>query len=185
MGEPDLRLPIFPEERIMAKQKKLLRLFLDIIEIYIPIAGFVALFLSFILQIVSRYVFRHPLVWPYELSQFGYLWTILLGACYASRGDEHIVFSIAYESASAKVRKAFNIINYSLTIVFFSIPIPATILFYKFYMKRYSAVFNFPLGIIYFAFVPFIVITICRSILRLVKCLKKDTMEKHDAEAQV
>ncbi len=169
----------------MAKPKKLFHLFLDILEIYIPVAAFVALFLSFILQIVSRYVFRHPLVWPYELSQFGYLWTILLGACYASRTDEHIVFSIAYESASPKVRKAFDIINYSLTIVFFCIPIPATFLFYKFYMKRYSAVFNFPLGIIYFAFVPFVVITICRSVFRLVKCLKKNLTENGDVEAQV
>jgi C4-dicarboxylate transporter, DctQ subunit len=175
----------FLQEHIMAQVKKIFHVLLDIIEIYIPIAAFVALFVSFILQIASRYIFRHPLVWPYELSQFGYIWTILLGACYVSRNDEHIVFSIAYESASTKVRKAFDIINYSLTIFFFCIPIPATIQFYKFYMTRYSAVFNFPLGIIYFAFVPFTVISICRSISRLVKCFKKGDIEKHPGEANV
>ena len=52
-------------------------------------------------------------------------------------------------------------------------------------MTRYSAVFNFPLGIIYFAFVPFVVITICRSVFRLVKCLKKNPTENKDVEAQV
>jgi len=55
------------------KLKKIFHVFLDIVEIYIPIVTFSALFIAFILQIVSRYVFRHPLVWPYELSQFGYL----------------------------------------------------------------------------------------------------------------
>ena len=155
----------------MRKLKKALKILLDIVEIYLPTATFVGLFIAFIIQIVSRYVFRHPLVWPYELSQFGYLWTIMLGACYASRDNGHIVFSIAWESASPKVRKIYDILNYALTIVFFCLPIPATIKFYQFYMTRYSAVFNFPLGIIYFGYVPFMLITICRSSVRLVKCL--------------
>jgi len=167
------------------KRKKIFHIFLDVIELYTPIAAFVALFIAFILQIVSRYIFRHPLVWPYELSQFGYLWTILLGACYVSRNDEHIVFSIAYEAASPKVRKFFDIVNYSLTILLFGISIPATIQFYKFYMTRRSAVFNFPLGIIYFAFVPFVVITICRSFSRLMKCFKKSEGQQVPKETKV
>lgn len=168
----------------MTKLKKALKILLDIIEIYLPMATFSALFIAFILQIVSRYLFRHPLVWPYELSQFGYLWTIMLGACYASRSDSHIVFSIAYETASPNLRKAYDIINYSLTIIFFVLPIPATIKFYQFYMTRYSAVFNFPLGIIYFGFVPFMLITICRSAVRLVKCLAPKKAEGKDKEAR-
>ncbi|MHB0897173.1 MAG: TRAP transporter small permease [Spirochaetales bacterium] len=168
----------------MTKLKKALKILLDIIEIYLPMATFSALFIAFILQIVSRYIFRRPLVWPYELSQFGYLWTIMLGACYTSRNDSHIVFSIAYEAASPNVKKIYDIINYSLTIIFFSIPIPATIKFYQFYMTRYSAVFNFPLGIIYFGFVPFVLITICRSAARLVKCLSPKKAEGKNKEAR-
>jgi len=169
----------------MLKLKKIGHVFLDILEIYIPILTFCALFIAFILQIVSRYVFRHPLVWPYELSQFGYLWTILLGASFVTRKDEHIVFSIAYESASKKVRKIYDIINYSLTILLFSIPIPATIKFYQFYMTRYSAVFHFPLGIIYFAFVPFTVVTLCRSIIRLIHCFKNEESASSTKEAHI
>lgn len=168
----------------MTKPKKALKFLLDIVEVYLPMATFAALFVAFILQIASRYVFRHPLVWPYELSQFGYLWTITLGACYASRDDSHIVFSIAYEAASPKVRKIYDIVNYSLTIAFFCLPIPATVKFYQFYMTRYSAVFNFPLGIIYFGFVPFVLITICRSAARLVKCLSPKKAEGADKEAR-
>ena len=145
------------------------RILLDIIELYIPAAAFIVLFVSFILQIASRYVFRHPLVWPYELAQFSYLWLILLGTCFAERTEENIVFSIAYDSMGPKVKKIAEILHHLIIVMLFGLIIPSTIRFYEFYMTRHSAVFKFPLGIVYFAFAPFIVLTIARNVLKLIK----------------
>ncbi len=170
----------------MEKSMKLFRKAMDLIELYVPALAFMTLFVAFILQVVSRYVFRNPLVWPFELSQFAYLWTILLGACYAGRKtDGNIVFSIAYEAASPAVRRVFDFVHHALVVILFGVSIPATVQFYRFYMTRYSAVFNFPLGIVYFAFVPFVLITLGRSLYGLVKCVTRKEAARPPKETQL
>jgi TRAP-type C4-dicarboxylate transport system permease small subunit len=44
------------------------------------------------LQVVSRYVFRHPFDWPEELARFFFVWVALLGAALALKRGAH--FSI-------------------------------------------------------------------------------------------
>jgi len=44
------------------------------------------------LQVVSRYVFRHPFDWPEELARFLFVWVALLGAALALKRGAH--FSI-------------------------------------------------------------------------------------------
>ena len=77
--------------------KKCFQAVMDFIEIYMPMCWFILLFVAFILQIISRYIFNNPLVWPYELAQISYVWIITLGCCYAQRTDDNIVFSVIYE----------------------------------------------------------------------------------------
>jgi TRAP-type C4-dicarboxylate transport system permease small subunit len=168
----------------MKKKKDPFNILADVIELYIPMAAFLLLFTSFILQIVSRYIFRSPLVWPYELSQIAYLWTILLGASFAARTNENIVFSLVHDAAPPKVQRIFDIISDVLTVVLFGMMIPASIEFYRFYMTRYSAVFDVQLGIVYFAFVPFVIFTILRSLSRLTKCWKKIEPAEHCEEGK-
>lgn len=44
------------------------------------------------LQVISRYVFRHPFDWPEELARFLFVWVALLGAALALKRGAH--FSI-------------------------------------------------------------------------------------------
>lgn len=44
------------------------------------------------LQVISRYVFRHPFDWPEELARFLFVWVALLGAALAFKRGAH--FSI-------------------------------------------------------------------------------------------
>ena len=81
----------------MGVWKKCFQAVMDFIEIYMPMCWFILLFVAFILQIISRYIFNNPLVWPYELAQISYVWIITLGCCYAQRTDDNIVFSVIYE----------------------------------------------------------------------------------------
>jgi TRAP-type C4-dicarboxylate transport system permease small subunit len=130
------------------------------------------LFIAFILQIVSRYVFNNPLVWPYELAQIAYVWVITLGCCYAQRTDDNIVFSIVYEMVGENVRKIFRLVQDVLIVGVFVYMIPANIDFYQFYFTRYSSVFKVPLGFVYFGFAIFQIITICRYIKDLGLCIR-------------
>ncbi len=74
----------------------------DIVEIYIPVASFVIMFLVFILQIFCRYVLRQPLQWAYEVTVSCYLWTVVLGACLAQRSHSHVVFTLIYDKLGVK-----------------------------------------------------------------------------------
>ena len=145
---------------------------LKTIELYIPALMFLALFISFILQIVSRYIFRNPMVWPYELAQFGYVWVILLGAGYCSRDDDHIVFSVVYESVPESVRTVFQYISDLLTLLLFGVSIPALVSFYEFFFTRFSTVLRIPLGLVYLPFGIYTVSTIFRVFFSLVDRLK-------------
>lgn len=152
------------------------------IELYVPALMFLALFISFILQIVSRYIFRNPMVWPYELAQFGYVWVILLGAGYCSRDDDHIVFSVVYESVPERIRTIFDYISDVLTLVIFGVTIPALISFYEFFFTRFSTVLRIPLGLVYLPFGIYTVSTMLRVFFSIVDRVKS-SRAKHKSIA--
>ena len=60
--------------------KKIGRWIADIIEIHLPNAVFVVLFLVFLLNVFFRYVLRNPLNWTFELSVNAFVIVGLLGA---------------------------------------------------------------------------------------------------------
>lgn len=157
---------------MMEKCKKALRVLLDVIEVYVPMIMFSALFIAFILQIVSRYIFRNPLVWPYELAQIGYVWVILLGAGYCARSDDHIVFSVVYESVPPLVKRIFDVVADLMTICLFALTIPALISFYEFFFTRFSTVFRVPLGVVYFPFAIYTAESIIRAVVGLIRHLR-------------
>ena len=161
----------------MAKARKIWQVFMDIIEVYIPSITIITLFIAFILQIFSRYVLRAPMVWPYEVAQISYVVAIMLGTCYAERAQENICFSILYDAMPPVVRKIFDIIADLMIVAVLGYSLYSLIDFYAFFMTRYSVVLKVPLGIVYFPYVPFVLITICRFARRLIHVLRTPAAE--------
>ena len=73
--------------------KKVGKFIRDCVELYIPIAAFLIMFAVFVVQIIARYVFKNPMQWAYEVTVMGYLWMVVLGACYAYRDRSHVTFT--------------------------------------------------------------------------------------------
>ncbi len=157
---------------------------LKTVELYVPALMFLALFISFILQIVSRYLFRNPLVWPYEVAQFGYVWVILLGAGYCSRDDDHIVFSVVYESVPERLRTIFDYISDVLTLLIFGVSIPALVSFYAFFFTRFSTVLRIPLGLVYLPFGIYTVSTMFRVFFSMVDRARASLNKRKSAAAK-
>ena len=65
----------------MRQIKKAGRWFADLIEVYLPIAVFVALFLAFLTNVFFRYVVKDPQNWTFEFSVNAFVVVGLLGAC--------------------------------------------------------------------------------------------------------
>ena len=126
----------------MKKTRNILDKLMDVVEIWIPSAMMLALFLAFLIQIASRYLFNRPLVWPYELSQLAYLWVITLGCNYAQRTDENIVFSVVYDLVPVTVQKIFDLISSLLVSGIFLVVLPKEEMPYEFQYDDRPAAFG-------------------------------------------
>ena len=145
---------------------------MDILEIYIPSISIITLFVAFFMQIFSRYVLNTPMVWPYEVAQISYVIAIMLGTCYADRTQENINFSIVYDAVSPKMQKVFDLVSHAMIVGVLGFSLHSLIPFYEFFMTRYYVVLKVPLGIVYFPYVPFVIITICRYLKRLIHLIR-------------
>ena len=51
----------------------------DVVLEVITDLSFLVIFCTFMLAIVSRYFFKRPVTWSYEISVLGYIWTMFFG----------------------------------------------------------------------------------------------------------
>ena len=87
------------------------KLFLDILEIYIPMLLFLVLFLCFLIGIVYRYFLKNPQSWTFELSSICYLGVGVLAWGVSHRTEEHIVFDMLYNKVSDRIQCLIRVIN--------------------------------------------------------------------------
>lgn len=82
----------------MAKAKIIGKKIMDVLGIVIPSITFVVIFVTFMISIVSRYCFKTPVTWSYEVSVLGYMWTMFFGVGKAMETDDHVVFGLIYDT---------------------------------------------------------------------------------------
>jgi C4-dicarboxylate transporter, DctQ subunit len=70
-----------------------------------------AIFLTFILQIVSRYVVRQPLGWTLEANLLAWLWLVFWSAAFTLKEDDHVRFTVLCDNARPKVRRVYMLIT--------------------------------------------------------------------------
>ncbi len=69
-----------------------------------------AMFLSFMLQIISRYVINHPLGWTLEACLMTWLWVVFWGCAFVVRDRDHVKFDILYTHVGPRLRRVFALI---------------------------------------------------------------------------
>ena len=133
--------------------KRIWKFVLDVVEVVLPVSVFAILFITFIVQIFCRY-FLVPLTWPLELTLLCFVWTALLGGLLAKRNDDHVVFSMVYDSVSDRAKLAMRLIGNSMLFAAFSIALYPSYDYVVFMGFKKSNVLRIPMD---FAFSPFIV----------------------------
>ena len=74
----------------------------DVVLEVITDLSFLVIFCTFMLAIVSRYFFKRPVTWSYEISVLGYIWTMFFGVGLAMKRDEHVVFGLVFDVLQPK-----------------------------------------------------------------------------------
>ena len=149
--------------------KKVLLLLRNIIELYIPAATFLAMFVGFILQVFFRYVVNLPLTWTNDVIVVGFVWTVLLGACFTMRGRKHVKFTLIYDKfgprAAALTRFAGNLI---IVVTFAALVVPS----YKYALFlgfQKTPVFRLSYTWVFMPFVYFVISIIGYTITELIE----------------
>ncbi len=142
----------------MTVVKKVLGLLRNMIELYIPVASFVLMFLVFILQIFCRYVLRQPLDWAYEVTVSCYLWMVVLGACYAQRCRAHVVFTLLYDKLGVRLKALTSFLGSGLIAFAFAWSFFPSVQMINFMKMQKTSVLRIGLDIVYAPYIPFMIL---------------------------
>lgn len=114
------------------------------------------LFLTFIFQVILRFVFNKPLAWSDELIVILYVFSMFWAGAFLLKEKDHVMLDLLYEHLPPQGKRIFSIL-YSLIIGgLFLWAVPASYSYVSFMMRESTPVLGIPFGIVYAAFVLFL-----------------------------
>jgi TRAP-type C4-dicarboxylate transport system permease small subunit len=131
-----------------------------------------AMFLAFVVQVTSRYVFNHPLGWTLEACVTLWLWTVMWGSAFCLGHDDHVRFDMVYQAVGRRLRRVFAGTAALAVVIGFACALPATWDFVSFLTIKKSATLRIPLAYVFGIYLVFMVATIALFAVRLVRLLK-------------
>lgn len=124
---------------------------------------FLALFVTFIVQIAARFGFNQPLPWTDELAVVLYLWVILWACAFVVPEKEHVMFDLLWNAASPKMRRFMRVIGHSLIGGLALAAIPASWEYVHFMAREKTAVLGLSFEWVFLPFVLLLISLVVRS----------------------
>ncbi len=128
----------------------------------VAVALLAAMFVTFIVQIVWRYVVNDPLAWTLEVCLTTWLWLVFWGAALVLREGDHVRFDMLYLMAGAKLRRALALAAALAVATAFVVSMPATFDYITFYKIKSSATLGIRLDIVFSIYALFAVAMVVR-----------------------
>lgn len=111
----------------------------------------IGLTISTTLQVLTRYVFKRPLVWTEEASRFFFIWMVFLGASVGVRRKDHFLLDILLVNVPEGLRRVFlilaNICVLAVSLILFLVGI----VFTRIGLGQLSPTMRIPMAWIYLA----------------------------------
>jgi TRAP-type C4-dicarboxylate transport system permease small subunit len=114
------------------------------------------MFITFIAQVVFRYLINFPLAWTDEVCNTLWLWGILWGAAFVMRSNEDIRFDMLYNSLSARTKRICTIFASGALVLILLASLPASWSYVNFMKVEKSASLLIPMNWVYSIYVIFI-----------------------------
>lgn len=128
----------------------------------VAVALLTAMFITFIVQIVWRYVINDPLSWTLEVCLTTWLWLVFWGAAVVLREGDHVRFDMLYLMAGAKLRRLLALAAALAIAIAFIVAMPATMSYITFYKIKSSATLGIRLDLVFSIYALFAVSMIVR-----------------------
>jgi TRAP-type C4-dicarboxylate transport system permease small subunit len=133
----------------------------------VAVALLAVMFLSFMVQIVSRYVLNAPVDWTLELCLTTWLWVVFWEAAFLLDDRDHIRFDLLYVMAGRRLRRTLALLAALAIVVAFLISLPATWGYISFEKIRRSDVLHIRLDYVFSIYGLFMLATIVRYGVRI------------------
>ena len=131
-----------------------------------------AMFLTFVIQIVSRYVLNAPVGWTVELCLTLWLWLVFWGSAFCLDDRDHVKFDMLYLAAGQKIRRLLALGAAIVIVVAMLAALPATLDYITFYKIKKSAVLRIRLDYVFAIYGVFAVAVIVRYTWRAVALVR-------------
>ena len=146
-----------------------------------------AMFVTFLLQIFSRYVLLSPFGWTLELCLILWVWIVFFGCAFLVKDENHVTFDILYLSSPPKVQRFFALVTAAAIIVGMAwafLPTWDYINWMK--IRKTSTLENpftgqrIPMRTIFSIYAVFMIAIIARSVWKFIHLVRR----KHSGEAK-
>ena len=104
-----------------------------------------ALFITFLLQIFSRYVLNSPFGWTLELCRILWVWIVFFCCAFLVKEKDHVKFNLLYSASSNKAKFIMSIISCLAIVVILGWALIPTIDYIDWMKMRKTSTFRFPL----------------------------------------
>jgi TRAP-type C4-dicarboxylate transport system permease small subunit len=140
-----------------------------------------AMFLTFLVQIFSRYVMDQPFGWTVEFCLVLWVWIVFFGNAFVVREGDHVTFDILYHAAPRRVRRVFALLSAGTIVVALALSLPPTWDWIDFLKIKKSATLKVPMRTIYSVYALFLVVVVLRYAWIFIDVLRRGPHdEAHD-----
>ncbi len=146
---------------------------LDLVELYIPILTFIAMFVAFLLTIFFRYFLRSPLGWGMEAQIAAFIWTALLSAAYTRRKRAHVKFTLVYDKLSERGQAWMRIAENLIIGAVFAVVLHPTYDYIQFMAFQRTTRLRIPFNYVYFPFVVMMLLVIGHCLYDIVMDIRR------------
>jgi len=123
---------------------------------------FVAMFVSFLLQVFTRYILQDPYGWTTEASLIAWLWIVFWGSGFLLTNRDHVRFDMLYAWVRPGSRRVFALISVVATTLAFATSLPASIDFVSFMRVERSGTLSIRLDYVFSVYLVFAIAIIAR-----------------------
>lgn len=145
-----------------------------------------ALFVTFLLQIFSRYVMAAPFGWTLELCLTLWIWLVFFGNAFVVRERDHVTFDILYLMVPDGPRKVFAMVGALVIAGMLAWSILPTWDWIDFLRIKKSATLKIPMRTVYSIYALFLGVVVLRYLWMVVDVFRNgapvDQHENHAGE---
>jgi C4-dicarboxylate transporter, DctQ subunit len=139
-----------------------------------------AIFITFLLQIMFRYVLGWPVGWTLEVSTLLWMWLVLWGASFVVSEQDEIRFDLIYTSVSERIRRGFTVVTAVVLVWLFVVAMPDVVDYVTFMKVEDASYIGVRLDYLFSIYIIFAVAIIGRYVFLTWQAIRGRTPEHLD-----